>query len=362
MKQNYLFFSCMFFFALARAQSPISLNNTHMPGSGDTLRYTVVQMGSLGNYTQTGVNFNWNFGAVVSTTQGVREFKSPLQTPYMFFFSPINDYGEKIADQLGAGPLVISDYYNFYKKQPSPQAFIADGAGITFTGIPVPSYYTDKDELYNFPMTYPKYDSTTFRFATPATTMIPVRYSKTGYRVTRVDGWGTVTTPYGTENCLRLVTTQYAMDTIKISFNQLPLPALGFPNVVRSYQWLSLTSKIPVMEITGNLTGNNFLITQARYRGYPKPGDNTGLGETGTGNVLPLYPNPVRSVLHLPSGFVNAGYEIHSMEGKCLRRISADFSGSAADVDVSDLPAGAYLLKVREGERVVNYRFVREEE
>src|SRR6476620_3012369 len=130
------------------AQTPITLGNTNMPGSGDTLRYTSVQPTSLGNYTQTGVNFTWNFGNVVSTTEGVRNFKSASQTPYFLFFLSTGEYGEKLADTLvgGTGTLSITQYYNFYKKQTSPNAFVADGVGMTISSLPVPSYYSDKDE------------------------------------------------------------------------------------------------------------------------------------------------------------------------------------------------------------------------
>src|SRR5205823_3688264 len=83
----------------------------------------------------------------------------------------------------------ITKYWSFYKKQTTPlNAFVADGAGMTVNGIPVPSYYTDKDELYIFPLSYPKYDSSTFKFSTPTTSLLPLVYTKAGKRITKVDG------------------------------------------------------------------------------------------------------------------------------------------------------------------------------
>lgn len=66
-----------------------------MPGANDTLRYTNAQITSIGNYTQTGANFNWNFFNLVDINQGVRTFKSSFQTPYSFYFLSLNEYGEK---------------------------------------------------------------------------------------------------------------------------------------------------------------------------------------------------------------------------------------------------------------------------
>ncbi len=344
--------------SLIIAQSAITLSNTNMPGSGDTLRFTNFQVNTAGNYTQTGTNHTWDFTNVTSTTEGMRNFKYGWQTPYSVLFG-INGYGEKIADTIGAGPLTLTNYYNFYKKQTSPvNAFIADGVGMTFSGTPIPSYYSDKDELYNFPMTYPKYDSTTFKFTTTTAGIIPISYSKVGYRVTVVDGWGIVKTPYGIENCLRLITTQYASDSIKNTIFPFPL---GFPNFQRSYQWMTVTSKIPYVEITGSLLGGNFTPTQAKYRGYSKEVISVGLNEQVSESGVSFYPNPVKDQLHLVmDGKAESSYEIYSVDGKRVTTINTTFTGTHAELDVSSLEAGIYLVKITGDQKDQHLKFIKE--
>jgi len=345
MRKIYFLFAINVFVKVIIAQSPITLSNSNMPGSGDTLRFTNIQLSSVVNYKQTGTNLSWDFGTVVSTSEDVRRFKSALQTPYALFFLSGSAFGEKIADTLGAGPLTLTKYYNFYKKQTSPAAFIADGVGMTFSNAPIPSYYSDKDELYNFPMTYPKYDSTTFKFTTTTAGIIPISYSKVGYRVTTVDGWGTVKTPYGTENCLRLITTQYAVDSIKNTIFPIPL---GFPNYQRSYQWMTLNSKIPYFEVTGSLLGGNFTPTQARYRGYEKEQTVTGIGVNETSEALSIYPNPVKNELYLKGNLDKTSqYEIYTLEGKKVVSLKTNFAADQQKLDVSALNAGVYLVKIK---------------
>lgn len=371
MKKIYLgiLLNCLAFFIYA--QTPITLGNSNMPGSGDTLRYTNAQLSSVGNYTQTGANFNWNFHSLVSTTEGVRSYKSSLQTPYAFYFLGFNEYGEKIADTLGAGPLTITKYWNFYKKQTTPvNAYVADGSGMTFSSIPVPSYFSDKDELYNFPMTYPKYDSTTFAFSTIGSSLIPITYSKKGYRVTVVDGWGKVITPYDTANCLRLITTQYAMDTIKTTFGGFTVP-LGFPNYQRSYQWLTTNSKIPFLEITGNLVGANFTITQVKYRGYkrdavlpppppPPPPIYAGLNEQPNAIDFKFYPNPVKNKLWL-NYTTNLDYtvEIVDVTGKQVKQMLMEPDTQKQAIDVSTLANGLYFIKVSQDKKSTSFKFMK---
>ncbi|MCU0360653.1 MAG: T9SS type A sorting domain-containing protein [Bacteroidia bacterium] len=344
------------------AQSPITIGNANMPGNNDTLRYTNASPVSLGNYTQTGVNFTWDFSTLVSLSEGVRSFKNALQTPYAFYFLALNAFGEKIADTLGAGPVTITNFYNYYKKQTNPvNAFIADGVGMTFSSVPVPSYYSDKDELYKFPMTYPQYDSTTFKFSTLSNSLLPITYSKGGYRVTKVDGWGKVITPYDTVNCLRLITTQYAEDTIKTSIGPITIP-FGFPNYQRSYQWMSLNSKIPFLEVSGSLVNNVFTITQVRYRGYERIAANPvsngpELQETNIG----LYPNPVKDKLQVfglsqePSNF-----EVYALDGKKV--LSGAFKSMASEqsLDLSGLEKGVYFLNILGTSTKTSMRFVKE--
>jgi hypothetical protein len=309
-------------------------------------------LNSLGNYTQTGTNFSWNFSNVTSLTEGVRSFKSAFLTPYAFYFLGLNEYGEKIADTVGVGAFAITKYYNFYKKQTTPNAFVADGVGMTFNNLPFPSYYSDKDELYVFPLTYPKYDSTTFRFSSLTNSIVPLKYSKTGYRVTKVDGWGTVVTPFGTSSCLRVITTQYGMDTIKLG----PLPAFGIPNVQRSYQWLTTTSKIPFFEISGTLLAGNFTPNTARYRGYDKSLP-TGFMELNAANDFSIYPNPVADKLQVFS-VGKMPVVISNASGRIL--VSTEVLPGGHVIDVADLAPGIYFLQGHDGQSSQLRRFVKQ--
>ncbi len=361
MRKIYLLAFAIVLSAVSLAQLPITLTSANMPVLGDTLRYTNAQVSSAGNYTQTGANFTWNFSTLVYNSQGIRNFQPSLTTPYAFFFASPTEYGEKIADSLGAGPLIIRNYYNYYKKQTTPlNAFIADGSGVTFSSVPVPAYFTNKDELYVFPLTYGHHDSTTFRFSTPSSSLIPIIYSKTGYRITNTDGWGTITTPYGTDSCLRIVTTQYSKDTIKSS--QLPFP-LAFNNYQRSYQWMSKTSKIPLLEIIGTVTGTTatspFTPNSVRYRDvYQNP---AGVRENTDLSAMEFYPNPGKNELFL--NFSRKGtflVEVLDLNGKLITAGSFDSGNSFQTLDISALAPALYVIKVKENNRSYFYKFIKE--
>lgn len=349
------------------AQSPITLSNSNMPANTDTLRYSSAQLSSVGNYTQTGTSYNWDFSALVPVSQGIREFKSPLSTPYAIFFLSFTGSAEKVADTLlNVPPLVtLTNYYLFYKKSTSnPNAYLADGAGLSISGIPLPSYYSDKDEIYNFPMTYPKYDSTSFRFSTPSTTATPFVYSSTGTRATRVDGWGTITTPFGTAPCLRLVSNVYAKDSIKTSLISIP-----FTNNTRSYQWLTNAQvngknvRIPMLEVSGTVFNGTFTPTQVRYRDNYLNLNAVGIRELDNAAHTVFYPNPVGDQLH----YLNTGqlegvnYTITDVNGKTMdagviRIINTEVSGA---IPVKQLSPGVYTIRLAKQGTTDAFRFIK---
>ncbi len=354
-------------FSTIVAQTPITLTNADMPTNLDTLRFSNAQLSSLGNYTATGTNYNWDFTTLVPSGQGLRSFVNPGNTPYFIFFSGFNGSAEKIADTLLDLPGVVSitDFYQFYKKSTTnPNAYMADGVGLSISGLPVPSFYEDKDEIYNFPLSYLRFDSTSFRFSTPNTTLIPIGYSSTGKRATRVDGWGTISTPFGTVPCLRVVSSVYANDTLKNAF--FPIP---FPNNTRSYQWLTNASvngknvRIPMLEISGTVMNGSFTPTQVRYRDVYRDPLAIGLTEqTGLSNIA-FYPNPVNEKLYFKNDERLEGVQlnINDVLGKAVyeKTLHLELGVSTSSISVTDLKPGLYVVSLQKNNQRATFKFIK---
>jgi hypothetical protein len=337
--------------------SQISITSANMPISGDTARYTAANLNSIGNYTTTGFNHVWDFSTLDSIGQGIREFLPSTSTPYFFYFlSP--KYGEKTVDSipipaipLAGTTISIKDIYSFYKKN-GALSFNSEGLGLTLSGIPIGTTATgsNDDELYMFPLNYADRDSTTFSFSTPTFSSIPFTYKKHGYRITEADGWGTITTPYGTEACLRVVTTQYSIDTIKINALSAPLNKIGFPNYARSYQWLTLTEKIPYLEISGNVIGGNFTPTQAKYRDVIR--SFVGIKEEQNTIALSVFPNPTNNEVNIiiAQNDKDVVAEITDLQGKVILTKILNQNAQIINqhnIDVSSIAKGTYFLNLR---------------
>lgn len=333
---------------VSEIKSQITITSSQMPGSSDTIRYSTAPLSTVGNYTTTGSNYVWDFSGLTPNGQKLREFKPSFSTPYAFFFLPPK-YGEKIADTVSipviSNSLTITDVYNFYKKTTS--VFSVEGLGVKLNGIPVPNFNSDEDELYNFPLSYTDRDSTTFAFSTVTNTSVPFTYKKRGYRITEVDGWGSVTTPYGTANCLRVVTTQYSRDSIYTTKLPSPFNKFGFPNYQRSYQWLTLGEKIPYFEVTGNVVFGVFNPTQARYRDHIQ--SFVGMQETNANIALSVYPNPANNqlVIITEQGAKSINVKLTDLQGKVVFSDSLNNNGDVINqhiIDVSKVAKGLYVL------------------
>ena len=353
---NKLLLSASFVISALLSSAQISITASSMPVSGDTIRYSNATLASVGDYTSTGANYTWNFSTLVPTSQAIRAFKPGTATPYFILFG-FTAYGELVQDTVpiptipitGVPSIKITDVYNFYSK--SSTKFITEGLGVKINGIPVPSLFDSgkEDVLYKIPLNYTDRDSTIFKFSTPTTTAIPFQYSKEGYRITEADGYGSITTPQGTYNCLRVITTQYSMDTIR---GTITLPVVGptpfkfgFPNYQRSYQWLTTTEHIPVLEISGTYNNNTFVANQAKYRQTIV--SFVGLVENEKNNLnISVFPNPSSSILNikLPTNTNKLNATIINAQGQLIKCL--DINGSQT-IDVSFLPAGIYFIDLK---------------
>ncbi len=341
------------------ANAQITITGSNMPVSGDSARFSFARPTSVGNYTITGANYNWHFDTLRPIGQGVRYFQPSTSTPYFFYFLPPK-FGEKTLDSVpipsipGFGAAIsIKNIYSYYRKTPiigTTTSFDAEGLGLTMTGIPVGADFVDNDELYNFPLNYLDRDSTRFSLTTPSSTLVPFLYKKHGYRITQADGWGTITTPYGTANCLRVITTQYSTDTITI--NALPpgFNKIGFPNFERRYQWLTLGEKIPYFEIIGTVTGTSFNPTQYKYRDVVRT--FVGVKEEFEANIaLSVYPNPSNSqfTVIIPQNNQTIQAVLYDVQGKIV--LTQDLKNNSEvinqqHINVSFLPKGFYTLSL----------------
>lgn len=85
------------------------------------------------------------------------------------------------------------------------------------------------------------------------------------------------------------------------------------------------------------------------------------INEASTSNVLSFYPNPVTSQLtiQIQSSFVNSNYTIVDFNGKEV--LTGKVSSSEININIQDLPKGAYFFNVETASNVLSKVFVKSE-
>jgi len=294
-------FLCLF---SLHAAGQITIESKHMPSSNDTIRYSTTVDPTI-DLSKTGANQSWDFTDLVPRSQGLNEYEDSWKTPYIlnFGFSAI---GLKVADTLGTGQLQLKNVYTFFSKKSS--SFESVGIGFQYAALPLPQAgkNSDPDRIYKFPLRYQDKDTDTYAVTVPiAVGGFPVgKLIRTGTRSTYVDGWGKISTPYKSNvSCIRVVSVIDSYDSINVSTLSIDF---GLPTKTVEYKWLSVSEKIPMLEVTGTEVAGNFVPGQIRYRDIPRkitpPGGVTALFTAN--NTQPLT-GEVVTFTNQSEGFMN---------------------------------------------------------
>lgn len=376
-----LAFSLLFAGAAAAQTSP-SITSADMPIVGDTLRLSqaaIVLPTGAPAITVNGANKTWNYAALVATSQRVEKYAnvSTATGPLLqFTFNSILSPGNKatlVSPQnlpipAGAGAaLPITDPLEFYSL--STSIFKSVGFGGTLSGAAVPVTYAttaQQDIIYHLPIAYGNAnDVSNSLLSTPAALATTGYFSQERHRTNHIDAWGTITTPYGTFQAVRVVTELVDHDSIALG----GMSGLGADLPVRhEYKWLAKTVHVPVLTITTNMVAGQEIISAVEYRDiYRKFPRLLATQPAAAAATLNAYPNPSAAgsalLLAVPAG--GGPFTVLATDVLGRRLGSASFAGSASGVVTLDAATlgsfrGVVLLAVTTEQGTATRRIVRE--
>ena len=339
------------------AQAQITITASDMPVNNDTLRYSTAAptAGASINLQQTGANTVWNFSTLSPISQGVDQYKSALSVNPLYALTiATTAYGYKIADTLNLGaalplPISITDVYTFFSKKTNPARFVAEAFAAKVSGLPTPINYSDEDEWYYFPLTYNRVDSSTYKLSVTIPTLGAL--DQNGKRKTRVDGWGTIVTPYATTpvNCLRIRSEINEIDTFTVAGMKI-----GFPRNSVDYKWLANGEHYPLLWITTNKTGTTETIATIRYRDSYRTITAVDALAKKTISELRVYPNPAASLIsfEVPAHWTTYQVQLFNQAGAVVATYH-----NQHELAISTLASGLYVVQVIAGNDIAYAKF-----
>lgn len=325
---------------LATLQSfaQISLVSSDLTSIGDVVvRYsdTIPTYGPGG----AGPNQTWDFSAAVNDTIGTTTVVTVGSTAFSGTFSS-SDYA------MTGG----TDSYLFFEHDANSMTTTGAAGDLLATGEQIESPFSDPLLLHQFPRTYMSNHDDTYAFVTEAdgsglNLPIPVyrvRLTHTGHVYDTTDAYGTLITPTGTYDALRVKTVDYTTDHLEyklISFS----PWATFSNTSDSsvsYAWHAKEEMLAIAEYAYDSIGN-----PARFTYSTVPPVNTVGIDDYSAETVSIFPQPASNQLCFKGvkSTNNTTLEIFAMDGKFIR--SENLINECVMVD--GLVSGMYFLRVK---------------
>ena len=239
---------------------------------------TATAAGLTLDYEQTGANFNWDYSTLVPNSQETLLYQNPNNAGYKNIWCLLNGYLFNCSTQFNNNFNLATKLSNGIQIQGYGLTNIIDhlklsstsledrmiGASITVGGTSVPfaASYQTPDKLYQFPINYNDNYTNNFALSIDLSSVnVPIQYASTGQRTNLVDGWGSLSTPFGTfANVLKMKTT--VVNNITVTANGTTTQNT-ITNV--SYKWFDKAYGIPVLQVDGTLVGTNFIPNSVTY-------------------------------------------------------------------------------------------------
>jgi hypothetical protein len=240
----------------------ITITENDMPQPDDLIHYNITYPFGGVDYKETGDDFTWDFSALASFGQEADTFVTVSSTPLLYqavfnwpFWNPPASIAQRKGDFTMIPGLTMNDYIDYFKNTNNSFNFV--GFGVTINNLPIPLKFDNPEVVYKFPVTSSSIvDSSEAGFSQNIPDMGYFEVQRK--RVNEVDGWGTLITPLGTFQVLRLKSTVYAYDSIYID----SLSAGYAVNIEEvEYKWLGNGYGRPLLKVTES----NILPTRAEY-------------------------------------------------------------------------------------------------
>ncbi|RZL12920.1 MAG: hypothetical protein EOO62_09705 [Hymenobacter sp.] len=358
------------------AQTSPSITAADMPAVGDSLRLSQAATTlptTAPPLARSGANQIWNYAGLAATSQRVERYAAVstatgllLQLTFNSAFNPDNRATLVVPRALPAvgGLLPITDPLEF--STVSAADFRLVGYGGTFNGTAVPLTYVAKNQqdiIYRFPLSYTNVPAVSNSLlTTPAALAATGYFSQKRERRNQADAWGTLTTPFGTFQTVRVVTTITDHDSLSVGGNS---QALDLP-IVHEYKWLAKGVHVPVLTITTATVAGREVITGVEYRDiYRRFTPLAGRSAAGAAGFS-TYPNPsaVGTALQLavPAGSGPLSVVGTDLLGRRLFAVSLPAPSGEATLgpEVFGQFRGVALLTVQSARGVATQRVVRE--
>lgn len=355
----------------ARAQTAPVITSADLPVPGDTLRLSVaspVLPATAPPLTRNGANQTWDYTGLQPVTQRVEAYNSVAASAsglQLVAFGPFAGPNRATVASprdfdFNGATLPVTDVNEFFNLSANDLRSV--GFGVTLNGTALPILYsTGPDVVYSLPLAYGAgHTSNSLLVASvPGAGYLSQKRQRRNVN----DAWGTLTTPFGTFQTLRVVTTIIDHDSVAVGTG--PGQGATLPTR-REYKWLANGIHVPVLTITTLEVNGAQQIAAVEYRDLYRRPTALATRNRALEAALQFYPNPSRQgtalQVSVPAGTGPFAVSATDVVGRPLfqRRFQGNDGIVNLGADAFGQFRGVLLLTVTTSQGSATRRVVRE--
>lgn len=282
---------------------------------------------------EAGNNQSWNLSAVKNQYVDSLIFVTPSATPYFSYFPTSN-----LACRTILGGPIKGYGYNYFILNSNSYQF----EGIFMVGPGIEFESSNPYVTESFPINYLTHWSNSVR----QITKMPLGSDSTEeiIRITTydtIDAWGTVTTPAGSFNVLRV--KEISIPAYDSVFYFAPSAGWNFLHVTtpvkgESFSWWGNGKGGDIAQIDYDSLGGHVKV--ARYLKL----SNAGITELSANSTVQVYPDPAAYSITIESP-QKSEIELLNIRGQLIKSLVEN--NNKTILDISTFPSGVYFLKIK---------------
>ncbi|WP_035841987.1 T9SS type A sorting domain-containing protein [Crocinitomix catalasitica] len=316
------------------------------PNPGDTSMVSIADDLAI-DYSSTGADYVWNFDFLNHASQRIDTFNSVgrASVTYQFVFNNgffdaeyQADYYTKFLNfSLPSTEELIGvsiDNPVAFRKVESDKVEMV-GVGLEIAGIEVPVKWEIKDVEYELPMNYGDDWVSASYFEIDLNPIYDGILRRRQLRTASVDGWGTITTPYGTFDAVRTVAEIEYTDSLRIVFGEIATWIRIPTPTQRIYTWWTNDQKTPILQVTTQILIGTETVSSIEYKDKKREVLNV---DDIASERIEVYPNPTSNFITINTEQI-LHHEIIDFNGKVV------LTSNENTIDLTKLANGMCLLK-----------------
>ena len=325
-----------------RTIGQITISQNDLPAVGNSkLINSAIDLNA--DYTTTGANQTWDFSTLEPQSQSNRSYSAvssggflitftfgPMAGNYAAsFLTPAVDFD--LSQFTSFLPVEIDNINQFYKKSATSYNTVGYSVEVSGQGIPVKS--DTIEQRYVLPLNFgDSYNSRGYTYLNTAP-IYTAELKQYRQRSSTVDGHGTVNTPMGTFQALRVKHQIMEQDSVNLTGTWM-----GFNQPTKfEYEWLAAGQGEPVLKISTRIVAGVEVVSSVEYLT-----DQPLAVEQLSANSMQFYPNPVQDKVTVQTDKTIDDLTIIDVNGRVVSRLTNVVSGTS--IDFSAFTSGVYQL------------------